>query len=112
MRGLPTEQNAHRVRVYATSQVPSGATARPLVTLAKYDTSPAVKNTVTHTTRLVAQDAPLEALGLGLRLPAAGPARNLHYTVRERPCGSRPRFGRFARVRDLGGRRVRGLATI
>ena len=113
------------------------AITRPLVTLAEIRHQPRSQNTVTHATRLVAQDAPLEAFGLGLSVPSSRPARNpaLH-----RPRASvwvktplRP-FRAGARVRDLGsrhgwgsvplryttpvrypvhhGRRVPGLATI
>src|SRR4030081_2910321 len=57
--------------------------------------------------RLVARVAPSVALGLGLRIPAAGPARESHYSYRDRLCGRRPQSRRNA----IGERARGGLSA-
>jgi len=52
---------------------------------------------VTHVSRLVALVAPSVASGLGLSILAAGPARDSHYSYRERLCAQPPK----AIVREL-----------
>jgi hypothetical protein len=58
---------------------------------------------VAPASRLVARVAPSVASGLGLSILAAGPARDSHYSYRERLCDRRPQSRRNA-IRE----RVRG----
>ncbi len=54
------------------------------------NTTPAPQSKpVAHATRLVALVAPLVAFGLGLSIPAAGPARSTHTTPSAGVCGAR-----------------------
>src|SRR5207245_4237646 len=59
---------------------------------------------VAPASRLVARVAPSVAFGLGLRIPAAGPARVRLYSYRGRLCDRRPQSRRNAtRERARGG---------